>query len=148
MTYIGMQYSRFLAFKSNDVHRAVDILDQATKEIKTSKVLYLSQANFLKHLEGTGQIQQIQESNGQHGKVRRFSSQVKAVFEKAIFESLLTTAEKREMGVAFLDFMNESANNVAQVKEVQARLRKANILQASAVTQGGAAAASNPQTQT
>ena len=54
VTYIGMQYSRFLAFKSNDVHRAVDILDQATKEIKTSKVLYLSQANFLKHLEGAG----------------------------------------------------------------------------------------------
>ena len=86
--------------------------------------------------------------------MRRFSSHVKAVFEKAIFESLLTTTEKREMGVAFLDFMNENASNVAQVKEVQARLRKANILQASAAvppygigTGAAAASSSNPQHQ-
>ena len=141
VTYIGMQYARFLAFKSNDVNRAVDLLDQATKEIKTSKVLYLSQANFLKYLEGTGQIQPIQESNIQHGKVRRFSSHVKAVFEKAIFDSELTALEKREMGVAFLDFMSENESNVTQIKAVQTRLREANILQVNA-------AASDQQLQT
>ena len=42
VTYVGMQYARFLAFKSNDVERACDILDQATTVIKTSKILYLS----------------------------------------------------------------------------------------------------------
>ena len=42
VTYVGMQYARFLAFKSNDYVRACDILDQATGVIKNSKVLYLS----------------------------------------------------------------------------------------------------------
>ena len=56
VTYIGMQYARFLAFKSNEVGRACDLLDQATSVIKNSKVLYLSQANLLKHLEGVGMI--------------------------------------------------------------------------------------------
>lgn len=138
VTYIGMQYARFLAFKSNDVGRACDLLEQATRVIKNSKVLYLSQANFVKHLEGTGQIQPVQESSGQNGKVRRFSSQVNAVFEKAIFESELTAQEKREVAVAFLDFMSESASNVAQIKAVQARLREASILEVS--TSAGAAA--------
>ena len=65
----------------------------------------------------------------QHGKVRQFNSNVKAVFEKAIFDSQLTAAEKRDMGIAFLDFMSESSSNVSQIKAVQARLREANILQ-------------------
>ena len=30
VTYVGMQYARFLAFKSNEVGRACDILTQAT----------------------------------------------------------------------------------------------------------------------
>ena len=30
VTYIGLQYARFLAFQSNDVVRACDLLDQAT----------------------------------------------------------------------------------------------------------------------
>lgn len=52
VTYIAMQYARFLAFKRHDVFRAVDVMDQATSEIRTSKVLFLSQINLLKHLEG------------------------------------------------------------------------------------------------
>ena len=63
VTYVGMQYARFLAFKTNEVVRACDLLDQATNVIKNSKVLYLSQANLLKHLEGVGIIQPIQEAN-------------------------------------------------------------------------------------
>ena len=58
ITFIGLQYSRFLAFKSNDVQRACDILDQASSTIKDSKVLYLSQINLLKHLEGLGVLYQ------------------------------------------------------------------------------------------
>ena len=54
ITFIGLQYSRFLAFKVNDVPRACDILEQAVASVKDSKVLYLSYANFLKHLEGLG----------------------------------------------------------------------------------------------
>ena len=56
VTYVGMQYARFLAFKSNEVGRACDLMDQATSVIRTSKVLFLSQINLLKHLEGLGLI--------------------------------------------------------------------------------------------
>ena len=57
VTYIGMQYARFLAFKSNEVGRAADLLDEATLAIRNYKVLYLSAVNLLKHLEGLGLIQ-------------------------------------------------------------------------------------------
>ena len=53
--YLGIQYARFNAFNCNDTARACDILNQASNEIKTSKILYISQANFLKHLEGFAQ---------------------------------------------------------------------------------------------
>ncbi len=56
VTYIGMQYARFLAFKSNEVGRAADLLDEATLAIRNYKVLYLSAVNLLKHLEGLGLI--------------------------------------------------------------------------------------------
>ena len=55
VTYLGVQYANFNAFNCNDVTRACDILSQATSAIKTSKVLFLSQTNFLKHLEGLSQ---------------------------------------------------------------------------------------------
>ena len=55
VTYLGVQYARFNAFNCNDVVRACDILNQSTSAIKSSKVLFLSQANFLKHLEGLSQ---------------------------------------------------------------------------------------------
>jgi len=50
VTYVSMQYSRFLAFECNDVERACDILKQARNQVQDSKVLYLSQINLLKHL--------------------------------------------------------------------------------------------------
>jgi hypothetical protein len=42
VTYVGMQYARFLAFKSNEVSRACDLLDEATLAIRDYKVLFLS----------------------------------------------------------------------------------------------------------
>jgi hypothetical protein len=54
VTYLSMKYARFLAFKCNDVPRACDIMERAANVIKNSKVLYLSQLNLLKHLEGLG----------------------------------------------------------------------------------------------
>jgi hypothetical protein len=56
VTHLCMKYSRFLAFKCNDVQRACDVMERATSVIKTEKVLYLSQLNLLKHLEGLGQF--------------------------------------------------------------------------------------------
>ena len=127
VTYIGLQYARFLAFKSNDVSRACDILDQATGVIKTSKVLYLSQINLLKHLEGLGLIQG-EERFAQSGKQRTFVSRVTKVFEKALFESDLIALDKKEVGIAYVDYIREVATDVAQVKAVQTKLRDVNIL--------------------
>ena len=127
VTYIGLQYARFLAFKSNDVSRACDILDQATGVIKTSKVLYLSQVNLLKHLEGLGLIQG-EERFAQSGKQRTFVSRVTKVFEKALFESDLIALDKKEVGIAYVDYIREVATDVAQVKAVQTKLRDVNIL--------------------
>ena len=54
VTLISVKYARFLAFKCNDVHRACEIMDRAITSVKSSKVLYLSQLNLMKHLEGLG----------------------------------------------------------------------------------------------
>ncbi len=112
VTYVSMQYARFLAFKSNDVGRAIDILDQATNVIKDNKVLYLSKANLLKHLEGLGVVQLLQEPS-QSGKARHFSSRATAVFEQAIYDSQLSAYDKRDVANAFLDFMRETASSVS-----------------------------------
>lgn len=114
VTYISLQYARFLAFRSNDVARACDILDMATGAVKGSKVLYLSKVNLLKHLEGLGLIQ----SDLHQGKVKTFTSRVTEAFEQALFESELTAIDKREIGVAYVDYMREVASSVSQVKAV------------------------------
>lgn len=54
VTLITMKYARFLAFKCNDVQRACEIMERAINAVKGSKVLYLSQLNLMKHLEGLG----------------------------------------------------------------------------------------------
>lgn len=59
------------------------------------------------------------------------------VFERALFESELTASDKREIGVAYIDYMREVASSVSQVKEVQGMLRDANVLQM--VPTGGSA---------
>jgi len=55
-TYFSMKYARFLAFKCNDVPRSCEIMDKAVSVVRNSKILYLSQLNLLKHLEGLGQL--------------------------------------------------------------------------------------------
>ena len=107
--------------------RACDILDQATGVIKTSKVLYLSQVNLLKHLEGLGLIQG-EERFAQSGKQRTFVSRVTKVFERALFESDLIALDKKDVGIAYVDYIREVATDVAQVKAVQTKLRDVNIL--------------------
>jgi len=127
VTYIVMQYTRFLAFKSNEVGRACDLLDQATAVIKNSKVLYLSQINLLKHLEGLGLVQ-VWPAQQSGNRQRAFASRVTDVYERALFESDLMLNDKREIGGAYMDYIREVASSVSQVKAVQTRLRDANIL--------------------
>ena len=139
VTYVGLQYARFLAFKSNEVGRACDLLDQATGVIKNSKVLYYSQANLLKHLEGLGYFQG-EDRFAQNGKQRTYTSRVTKVYEKALFESELNAQDKRDVGAAYVDYIREVATDVAQVKAVQTKLRDANILTSLPLTAGSAAA--------
>ena len=76
VTYLSMKYARFLAFKCNDVLRACDIMERATSVIKNSKILYLSQLNLLKHLEGLGQLPSTPKAAG---------SRVISTYEKSLF---------------------------------------------------------------
>jgi len=78
VTYLSMKYARFLAFKCNDVPRACDIMERAANIIKNSKVLYFSQLNLLKHLEGIGYLPSTPKAAG---------SRVISTYEKAIFSS-------------------------------------------------------------
>lgn len=54
ITLISVKYARFLAFKCNDVQKACEVMERAIHTLKSSKVLYLSQLNLMKHLEGLG----------------------------------------------------------------------------------------------
>ena len=76
------------------------------------------------------------------GKPRTFTSKVADVFERALFESDLTAYDKRDIGVAYMDYIREMASNVSQVKAVQSKLRDANVLQTLPLT-----GAAGPETQ-
>ena len=69
-----------------------------------------------------------EERFAQSGKQRVFVSRVTKVYEKALFESDLTAYDKRDIGIAYVDYIRELATEVAQVKAVQTKLRDANIL--------------------
>lgn len=64
VTLLSMKYARFLAFKCNDVQRACEIMDRAIASVKSSKVLYLSQLNLMKHLEGLSQLPSTPKAAG------------------------------------------------------------------------------------
>lgn len=73
---LSMKYARFLAFKCNDVPRACDVMDRTLLQCGHSKVLFLSQLNLMKHLEGLGQLPSSPKAAG---------SRVLSVYEKALF---------------------------------------------------------------
>lgn len=56
LTYILLQYARFLAFKCQEPSRALDLLNSALTKIGKSatKTLYLSVINLVKHLDVAG----------------------------------------------------------------------------------------------
>lgn len=109
--------------------RACDVMEQASSEIRSSKVLFLSHINFLKHLEGLGLVQPAQEV-GQGSKLRHFTTRATAVFERALFDSELGAADKKDVALAYLDYMRETAGNVAQIKAVEAKIIDAKLLEA------------------
>ena len=60
-----------------------------------------------------------QAETGNQGKVRNnYSSRVTEVFERALFDSELSTADKKEVGLAYIDYMKEICGNVGQIKAV------------------------------
>lgn len=56
-------------------------MDRAISSVKSSKVLYLSQLNLMKHLEGLQQLPSTPKAAG---------SRVISTYEKAIFSSELS----------------------------------------------------------
>jgi len=56
-------------------------MDRAGTSVKTQKILYLSQLNLMKHLEGLGQLPSTPKAAG---------SRVISTYEKAIFNSELS----------------------------------------------------------
>jgi hypothetical protein len=60
-------------------------MDRAISIIKSSKILYLSQLNFMKHLEGLGKLPSTPKAAG---------SRVISTYEKAIFSSELSQTER------------------------------------------------------
>lgn len=82
----------------------------------------------MKHLEGLGFIQPIQEPADKNGKVRHFTSRASVVFDTALFKSDLCAADKSDVAQAYLDYLRESASNVAQIKSVQSKLREQNLI--------------------
>ena len=84
--------------------------------------------NLLKHLEGTGVVQLLQEPS-QNGKTRHFSSRANAVFEQAIFDSQLNAYDKRDVATAYLDFLQETAASVTQVKAAKSKILSSAVMQ-------------------
>ena len=113
VTIITMKYARFLAFKCNDVQRACEIMERAITSVKTSKVLYLSELNLMKHLEGLGQLPSTPKAAG---------SRIISTYEKAVFSSELATGDKQEIAASYLDYVLENALSITQIKHVEQKL--------------------------
>lgn len=96
VTYLSIKYARFLIFKCNDVLRGCDVLERASQQVKSSKILYLSQLNLLKHLEGLGQLPSTPKAAG---------SRVISTYEKAIFTSQLSQSERQEIATSYLEYI-------------------------------------------
>jgi len=88
-------------------------MDKAISNIKSSKVLYLSQLNLMKHLEGLGQLPSTPKAAG---------SRVISTYEKAIYNSELLQQEKQEIASSYLDYVLENALSISQIKTVEAKL--------------------------
>jgi tetratricopeptide (TPR) repeat protein len=115
VTLISVKYARFLAFKCNDVQRACEIIDKAINSVKPSKVLYLSQLNLMKHLEGLGQLPSTPKAAG---------SRVISTYEKALFSSELPVEDKQEIATSYVDYVLENAVSISQIKAVETKLRE------------------------
>ena len=110
MAYLVVQYARYLAFKCNDTNRAVEIFNQAISKCTTSKTLYLSFVNFLKHLDGL---------------VPDVYSKIIAVFEKA----LETVDDKREVARFYMEYLSEYCQSVSYLRTTEATLKHKNLLE-------------------
>jgi hypothetical protein len=117
VTYVVVQYARFLAYKCDDCNRAVEIMNQAIEKCKGgafksrgTKTLFLSYVNLLKHLEGN--------VNDVYGKIVQ-------VFEKAMNPdlSLLSQEDRSEIARFYLEYLQEYAPQVAHLRATERLLK-------------------------
>jgi len=117
LTYVVVQYARYLAFKCDDCNRAVEFMNQAIEKCKGSefksrgtKTLFLSYVNFLKHLEGN--VSDV------YGKIVQ-------VFEKAMNPelSLLSFEDRSEIARFYLEYLQEYAPQVSHLRATERILK-------------------------
>lgn len=125
ITYVSMQYARFCVFECNDIERACQIMQTARAKVKSSKVLYLSQINLLKHLHGLGLFQQPEVGGSAKAKKE---NKVIACFEQALFQSELSKREKADLANAYLEYLRETERSIHVIKQAEVRLRENNLM--------------------
>ncbi|CDW82944.1 pre-mrna-processing factor [Stylonychia lemnae] len=115
VSYVVIQYARFLAFKCQDPNRAVEILNQALSKTKGSKMLYLSYANFLKHMDGV--IPEV------YGKITQ-------IFEKGIdhSQSGLNDDDRSELARFYFEYLQENCSSVAILRNTEQILKEKGLL--------------------
>mmetsp|Transcript_13368 Transcript_13368/g.22753 ORF Transcript_13368/g.22753 Transcript_13368/m.22753 type:complete len:410 (-) Transcript_13368:53-1282(-) len=109
VTYIAVQYSRFVAKYCNDSTRAIEIFKQAIQSKKcANKVLYLSYVNTIRSLNVQNQVELI-----------------RGVYDTALDHLLLLQhsnpvefQELRDIAAYYLAFAEEEARDAQQLKEV------------------------------
>ena len=106
LTYVVMQYARFLTFKCNDHNRAVDILNQAVNKAprRGSKNLYLSYVNFLKHLDGT---------------LDDVYTKCVHLFEKSLEDGVLGEDERHEMAWYYSEYLSENCSSINTIRTTE-----------------------------
>lgn len=117
VTYIATQYARFLAHKCNDKAGALKVFSQSLeKPACANKVLYLSYMNM----------------------ARTDSSLIKSIFDKAISQ-LEPIPEKRqdlkEICHYFLLYLEEEAQDAAQIHSLRSKLADKNLSSSHEVMQ-------------
>ena len=119
VTYIVVQYARYLAFKCNDPTRAVDIMNQAIAKSKAggkgSKTLFLSYVNLLKHLDNA---------------IPDAYNKIVQVFEKGIDEvaSGLSIEDRIEIARFFLEYLQEYCQSISFLRATEASLKAKRLI--------------------
>ena len=107
-----MQYARFLIFVNNDLTRGCDVLEQATNKFKSSKILFLSHANILKHLPSSFNAKTKNEK-------------IVKVFQQALFEqedvpnSQMSLLDRQDVAKVYFEYLKENCASAQVLRKTE-----------------------------